>query len=108
MGTAAARALARHPSPAALATLREVLRDGGEGAGRAADALAMRADPAACPDLKAAVAHPDATLRYHAVQAAGALGCLSREELERIAKTDADSDVRELAGRSSREPARTE
>ena len=38
---------------------------------------------------------PDAGVRYHVVQAAGKLGCLTRETLELLERSDADcADVR--------------
>ena len=36
-------------------------------------------------------------MRYHVVQAAGKLGCLTRETLELLERSDADADVRGLA-----------
>jgi hypothetical protein len=36
-------------------------------------------------------------VRYHVVQAAGKLGCLARETLERLARANPDVDVRGLA-----------
>jgi HEAT repeat protein len=98
-GLAAARALAGHPGPEALAALRQVLRSGGDGAVLAADALGARGDAAACPDLEAATLDRDPRLRYHAVQAAGSLGCLSPDRLAEIEASDPDADVRVLAGR---------
>jgi hypothetical protein len=97
-GRAAAQALASHPAPAALDALSAALAAGGDGAPRAADALAVRGDVGACPALRTAVGSADAVLRYHALQAAGALGCLPPdEELAALADADADADVRELA-----------
>jgi hypothetical protein len=98
-GLAAARALAGHSGPEALAALRQVLRSGGDGAVLAADALGARGDAAACPDLDAATLDGDPRLRYHAVQAAGSLGCLSSDRLAEIEASDPDADVRVLAGR---------
>jgi HEAT repeat protein len=98
-GSAAARGLANHPAPTALEALREGLRGGGDRAVRCADALGARGDAAACPDLTAAASDPDARLRYHAVQAAAHLSCLSPAELSQINASDPDADVRELAHR---------
>ena len=105
-GMAAARALAAHPDPAALAALRAALRSGGDRAVLAADALGARGDASACPELEAAATDDDERLRYHAIQAAGALDCLSSARLEEIAASDSDADVRELAGRLSARPDR--
>jgi HEAT repeat protein len=63
----------------------------------AADGLAARGDKAACTDLAAAMEHIDPRARYHAVQAAGRLGCLSRQQLEAIARDDRSEDIRVLA-----------
>jgi hypothetical protein len=98
-GLAAARALAGQPGPEALAALRGALRAGGGRAVLAADALGARGEAAACPDLEVAMRDADPRLRYHAVQAAGSLGCLSAERLTRIAASDPDADVRDLAAR---------
>jgi HEAT repeats len=98
-GFAASRALAAQPEPDALVALREALRSGGDRAVLAADALGARGDASACPDLEAAAADADERLRYHAVQAAGALGCLSSDRLAEIAASDPNADVRALAGR---------
>jgi len=98
-GLAAARSLAAQSGPEALAALRQVLRSGGDRAVLAADALGARGDAAACPDLEAAALERDPRLRYHAVQAAGALGCLSSVRLAEIETSDPDADVRALAGR---------
>jgi len=72
----AAAALARHPLPAAGDALRAALRDDrAETAAAAADGLLERGDAAACPDLLAALEHPDREVRYRARQAADGLGC---------------------------------
>lgn len=105
MGSVAAEALARHPAPAAVAALRDGLRGGGDRAVRSAIALGLRGDPAACVDLEAATRDPDQRLRYQAVRAAAAPGmnCLSDAELAEIEASDADEDVRALAGRLRRQ-----
>lgn len=98
-GLAAARALAAQSGPDALAALRQALCSGGDRAVLAADALGARGDAGACPDLEAAALDRDPRLRYHAVQAAGSLGCLSSDRLAEIEASDPDADVRALAGR---------
>jgi HEAT repeat protein len=102
LGRAAANGLALNRDPSALAALRAGLSRGGDRAVRCADALGARGDPAACPELRAAAARPDARLRYHAVAAATLpnLACLSDAEVEEIAASDADEEVRGLARRS--------
>ena len=98
---AAAQAMAQHPSPTALAALRDGLRSGGDRAARCADALGARGDASACPDLQVAAKAPDARLRYHAVQAAASreMRCLSPAQLAEIEVSDPDADVRALARR---------
>lgn len=98
-GFAAARSLASHSSPAALAALGDAMRRGGEQAVLSADALATRGDASACPGLLEAAKDADPRLRYHAVQAAAALECLPAEQLAELASADPDPDVRELANR---------
>lgn len=103
LARAAANGLAANSDPGALAALREGLSRGGDRAVRCADALGVRGDPAACPELRAAAAQPDARLRYHAIAAASRpeLGCLSDDELAQIESSDGDGEVRDLA-RSAR------
>ena len=97
---AAGQALARHPQPAAGEALRRALGHADAAvAAVAADALATRGDRADCAALVTATAAPDATLRYHAVQAAAQLGCLGWEALESLARSDGDAEVRGLAAR---------
>jgi HEAT repeat protein len=94
----AGQALARHSGSEALLALRRAVR--GQGADvviAAADGLAERGDKAACADLAAALGHADQRARYHAVQAAARLACLSRHQLEEIARSDASEDIRALA-----------
>ena len=98
-GFAAARALAVHPSPTALAALRDGVRSGGDTAVLSADAIGERGDATACEDLRVAAGDHDARVRYHAIQAAASIGCLSPDELSEIAVSDLDGEVRELAGR---------
>lgn len=98
-GVAAARALTTHPAPEAHDALLEALRAGGSPAVLAADALGARGDDRACADLAQAATDADARLRYHAVQAAGSLGCLTPERLQELEAADPDPDVRDLARR---------
>lgn len=94
---AAGQALARHPSNAAKSALLHALKS--EQAATvvaAADGVLARGDPDACGALRPVLAHADAAVRYHALQAAGQLGCTTAAELARLAK-DADADVRALA-----------
>jgi HEAT repeat protein len=76
----AAHALAEHPLPAALDALKKavsVQRE--ETATAAADGLMLRKDPSACPELLKLRNAPNAEIRYHARQAALALGCAGTE-----------------------------
>ena len=97
---AAGQALARHSQPAAGEALRRALGHADpKVATIAADALGTRGDRGDCAALVVHVQNPDARLRYHVVQAAGHLGCLARADLESLARSDADADVRALATR---------
>jgi len=92
---AAAQALALHPQAAAGQALkRSLARREPAVAIIAADALGTRGD---CAALATLIDAPDAQVRYHVVQAAGKLGCLTRGALEALARADADADVRGLA-----------
>lgn len=62
----------------------------------AADALARRGEPD-CAALWRAMTHSDPRARYHVVQAAAALHCLSGDQLRSIAATDTDPGVKQLA-----------
>lgn len=94
---AAGQALARHPQKAAGDALRRAIATRGAAAVVAADALATRGDRGDCAALVAAAGASDARLRYHAVQAAGTLGCLGREALQSFERSDSDADIRGLA-----------
>lgn len=93
------QALAKHSAPSAGAALRRALASPKvEAAIGAADALATRRTPAEdCAALVAKRTATDARLRYHVVQAAAAMGCLDRAQLEDIARADPDADIRGLA-----------
>jgi len=94
----AGQALGRHPQPRALqALLRGLKHDRDETKAAAAEGLLTRGDKAACQALRALLNHPSYEVRYHVVNAAGKLGCLARDELARIAGTDGESDIRDLA-----------
>lgn len=96
----AAAGLGMSPDPAARAVLfaallsadpREVI------AGLAG--LGASGDRAACAEITPRVTAADAEVRWMAVEAGARLGCLDRAALERIAREDANADVRTLAGR---------
>jgi HEAT repeat protein len=96
----AAQALARHPQPEAAEALRRALRDPApEVSIAAADALGARGDPGECVALQAELRAEDPTVRYHVVQAAARLGCVSAEWLAQLARADPDADIQALAGR---------
>jgi hypothetical protein len=59
----------------------------------------VRRDTRACSDLCKHLQHNDAVVRYHIIQAAGNLGCLSQEVLSDIARDDLDADIQRLAVR---------
>jgi hypothetical protein len=95
---AAGDALGRHPDAGAReALLRGLGAPRPETVTAAVDGLMVRGDPSVCPVVKSVAGHRDPIVRYHAVRAAGALGCLSREEIEDLEKTDPDLDIRNLA-----------
>lgn len=95
---AAGAALGRHRVEEAFEALKRALRSGSSKVvSSAADGLLLRNDPRACPELLSVLAHPDAITRYHVVNAAAQLGCLSKSELDHLATSDSDPDVRSLA-----------
>ena len=97
---AVGQALALHPQPTAGEVLRRALGSPQSATAIiAADALATRGDPSDCAALATRLGAPHAGVRYHVVQAAGRLGCLSRAALESLASSDNDADVRRLAAR---------
>lgn len=96
----AGQALALHPQAIAGEVLRRSLGNSDRAiAIIAADALGVRGHVDDCPALVRLLSAPDAGVRYHVVQASGKLGCLTREALDSLARTDLDSDIRELATR---------
>jgi len=101
--TYAAAGLGMSPDPEARATLRRALDAPDPGTVVAAlSGLAASGDPATCADITRRLTAAHAEVRWMAVEAAGRVGCLSREFLEDIARTDADPDVRALAARRLR------
>lgn len=100
LAPASAQALAAHPQAAALQALLATLRSTHAATIiAAADALAVRGEPDACAGLRASMGHADARVRYHLVQAAAALHCLSVSELSAIAANEVDVEVQQLAQR---------
>ena len=90
----AAQALARHPAPTAREALETAVRSPRrETAVAAADALLARGDREACAALKGVLGASDTSVRYHAVQAALALGCLTDADLTDLAR---DPQLRDL------------
>jgi hypothetical protein len=95
---AAGVALGRHPDPGARGALLRGLQSGLPHTLMAAiDGLMIRGDASVCAGIKAVTKHPDADTRYHAIRAAGALGCLSEDEIRQFERTDSDPDIRALA-----------
>lgn len=95
---AAAQALAQHPLPGArLALLRGLRHPRVETVVAAIDGLLDRGDRSTCVALRTLLARPEYEVRYHAVQAAGRLGCLGAAELSAIAANDSEEDIRNLA-----------
>jgi HEAT repeat protein len=94
----AGQALARHPRPESLAALMrglEANRD--ETKVAALDGLMTRGDKTVCPAVQQLLDHASYEVRYHAVNVAAHLGCLSSENLRHIAESDSEQDIRELA-----------
>jgi hypothetical protein len=57
--------------------------------------LMERKDKAACAPLRNEMTREDDSQRYYVIQAAGELGCLTRDELKVISKKDTSSDIRD-------------
>jgi HEAT repeats len=94
----AGQALALHPHASAGEALRRSLASREPAvAVIAADGIGTRGDSSNCAALTTLIDAPDARVRYHVVQAAGKLGCLAREALELLTRSDPDADVRDLA-----------
>jgi hypothetical protein len=95
---AAGQALAHHPLPEAAEILRQSLTASTtEVVIAAADGLLTRADSAACSALVQVLDHPDATVRYHLIQAAANLGCLTQAQFTSIQSSDLAEEIREFA-----------
>jgi len=95
---AAAKALAQHVGPEGLEILKQVVQSPGPGAViAAADALAILGNKETCLSLLAALTHTDHRARYHVVQAAGQIGCLTKDQLILISTNDPDENIRALA-----------
>jgi len=101
--TYAAAGLGLSPDPEARAALRGALDAPDSSTVVAAlSGLAASGDAAACADITPKLTATHAEVRWMAVEAAARLGCLSRDFLEDIARTDPDADVRALAVRRLR------
>lgn len=101
---AAARALARAGDPAAAQVLLQCAADPRPIVAAAAlDGLRLRGDAAACSAVRAQLGSPNARVRFSAVEAAGALGCLDRAALRQLASSDPDPDVRAVAAEMASE-----
>ncbi|MFY9608512.1 MAG: HEAT repeat domain-containing protein [Blastocatellia bacterium] len=98
---AASLSLARHPQDSARqALIRALTFPKAESVVAAADGLMSRGDRTACAELVKHLNRVDSTVRYHVIQAASRLGCLSSEALTRISNDDPDSDIRQMASRA--------
>lgn len=94
------QALAQHPQPAAGEALRHALANSDPAVAIiAADALARRGDRGDCAALTKRLNATHSGLRFHALQAAALLECLSRDAIAERAETDPDPEVRSLATR---------
>ena len=97
---AASLALARHPHNAAReALIRGLTSPNVKSVVAAADGIMSRGDPTVCNDLAKHLGYGDPIVRYHIIQAAYHLGCLSPEALMIIANDDSDKDIRALVSK---------
>ena len=97
----ASLALARHPHDGAREALVRALASAkAESVAAAADGLMSRGDSSVCPELVKHLDQGDSIARYHVIQAAMHLGCLSPDALTRLANDDPDTNVRKLASRA--------
>ena len=105
----AGQALAQHPQPEAGEALRHALASSDPVlATIAADALARRGDNGDCAILIKRLSTTHSGLRFHVLQAAALLDCLSREVISELAEADPNPDVRNLATKLlTPAPART-
>lgn len=95
---AAGRALGAVPHDSARdALLRALEAESAEVRIAAIEGVRLRGETQLCGALEKTLADDDANLRYYAVNAAAALGCLDDPRLSRIAREDADPYVRDLA-----------
>lgn len=96
----AGQALGRHPHAEALqALLRGLKHDRDETKVSAAEGLLTRGATKSCQALSELLNDPSYEVRYHVINSAGKLGCLSREDLGEIARNDSEADIRELAAK---------
>ncbi len=104
----AGKALGRHPAPAAEAALAEAVASPiPHVVAAAADGFLVRGSRSACQPLLAVLATPDPIARYHVIQAAFRLGCLSQQQLAGVASNDQDPDIRRLAAGAEASGQRT-
>jgi HEAT repeat protein len=101
----AGQSLAQHPQPSAGQALRQALtHPDATVAMVAADGLGTRGDRGDCAALSERLGAAHAGLRYHVLHAAARLGCLRREAIGQLARTDPDAQVRGLASQLLGEP----
>ncbi|MBD1848163.1 HEAT repeat domain-containing protein [Cyanobacteria bacterium FACHB-63] len=99
LSLSAGEALAQHPLPTAMNALIRGLTQSHSNKTMiaAADGLMTRGDQSCCPLLLKMIYHPDREVRYHVLQAAGQLNCLSQQQLQSIADNDSEPVIRDLA-----------
>lgn len=96
---AAGQALGRFADPRAERALtRALLSSSNETLIGAADGLLTRDKPTDCSLLNKLIQHPNDTVRYHAIRAAGKLKCLSQSDLATLSH-DTDNSIRQLVVR---------
>jgi hypothetical protein len=94
----AAQALAGQPQAEAGEALHAALSsDEPDVVVAALGGLAARGDESDCRAVTGALDHANARVRLSAVRAATSLGCLDRPALQRVARDDADEQVRQAA-----------
>lgn len=98
LSLSAGEALAHHPLPAAMdALVRGLTHLSEKVLIAAADGLMTRGDQSCCTLLLKMIHHPDREVRYHVLQSAAQLNCLSQQQLQSVVSNDPEPMVQDLA-----------
>jgi hypothetical protein len=98
LSLSAGEALANHPLPAAMdALVRGLTHSSEKVIIAAANGLMSRGDQSCCTLLLKMIHHPDREVRYHVLQSAAQLNCLSQQQLQSIVSNDPEPMVQDLA-----------